>query len=266
VTTTNAPAGADFKEGFVEADGFRIRYLEAGSGDAHVIIHGGGGVQQYYSHDALAKKRRVVLLEVPGFGNSAANDRTQSMAELGNTMAQAIANLGIERYSLQGNSFGGKVSLWLAVQHADKLDALVLMAPAAIRLEAQRPPAPGTFRLYNHPERVPPQAEVTPEMREKSQGLTRRIMGGPRDADLEARMRELNVPVLLLFGTEDKVLPPEVARIYPEILPTCNIMFVYDAGHEIEGDRPEAFVAVVEDFLDRKAGFLVNAKSGLIHP
>src|SRR2546430_2576287 len=97
VTTTNAPAGVEFKEGFVEADGFRIRYLESGSGDAHVIIHGGGGVQQYYSHDELAKKRRVVLLEVPGFGNSPANDRTQSMAELGNTMAEAIANLGIER-------------------------------------------------------------------------------------------------------------------------------------------------------------------------
>ena len=262
----SAPGLAEFKEGFVEADGFRIRYLEHGSGDPLIVIHGGGGIHRYYSHDALAKKRRVVLLEVPGFGTSPANDRSQTMAELANTMALAIANLGIDKYALQGNSFGGKLALWLAVQHPEHIEALVLMAPAAIRPEGARPPQAGGFRLYNHPERVPAQAPQDEATRAKQQALTRRVMGPPRDEELERRMTELTVPVLVLFGTEDKVLPNEVARIYPEKLPNCHVVFVYDAGHEIEGDRPEAFVSVVEDFLERKSGFLVNTRSGLIHP
>src|SRR6266480_4776810 len=92
---TNIPPGAMFKEGFVEADGFRMRYKEAGEGEPLVHFHGGGGMLLYPSHDLLAQSHRVILFEVPGFGQSPVNERTQSMAELASTMAQAVANLGI---------------------------------------------------------------------------------------------------------------------------------------------------------------------------
>jgi pimeloyl-ACP methyl ester carboxylesterase len=253
-----------FKEGFVEADGFRVRYLEAGSGDPLVVLHGGGGVKHYTSHDMLAQTRRVILIETPGFGASAANERSQSMADLANSVAQAIANLGIESYDLQGNSFGGKLALWLAVQHPERVRALVLVAPAAIRPEGGPPRSPGEFRLYAHPERQQPQP-VEPEVQSQQMTLARRVMGPARDADLEARMAELNLPVLVVFGTLDTVLPPEMGRHYKEILPNCSLVFLYDAAHEADADRPEAFAALVNDFLARHEGFLVTTKSSLIY-
>ncbi|HEX5142203.1 MAG TPA: hypothetical protein VFX19_14780, partial [Dehalococcoidia bacterium] len=68
------------------------------------------------------------------------------------------------------------------------------------------------------------------------------------------------------FGTEDSVLPPEMGRYYKEILPNCNLIFLYDAGHEADADRPEAFSSLVNDFLQRHSAFVVKAESDLIHP
>jgi pimeloyl-ACP methyl ester carboxylesterase len=49
------------------------------------------------------------------------------------------------------------------------------------------------------------------------------------------------------------MIPPEMGRIYREIMPNCHLVFVYDAGHAIDGDRPEAFASIVSDFLERHA-------------
>ncbi|HEY7709445.1 MAG TPA: alpha/beta fold hydrolase, partial [Candidatus Entotheonella sp.] len=120
-----------FSEGYVEADRFRIRYREAGQGEPLVCLHGAGGLRLSPAHVLLAQQYRVIAFEVPGFGQSPANERSQSMAELAQTLAQAIANLGLERFNLMGNSFGGALALWLAIQYPEHVQALVLVAPAA---------------------------------------------------------------------------------------------------------------------------------------
>ena len=260
-----------FTEGDIEADGFRIRYKEAGQGEPLVSLHGAGGMKLYRSHELLAEQYRVIVFEVPGFGQSPANERSQSMPELARTMAQAMTNLGLERFNLMGNSFGGKLALWLAVQQPERIQALVLVAPAAIRPEGGLPPsalAPEELmaRLYAHPERQAPAPPPDPAIRAKQQTLVRRVMGPARDEALEIRMPGLPVPVLVLFGTMDRMIPPEMGRIYCEKLPNCHLILVYDAGHEVDADRPEAFVSVVSDFLQRHEAFLVNRQSGLINP
>ena len=84
-----------FTEGYIEADGFRIRYQEAGQGEPLVSLHGAGGMRLYRSHALLAEQYRVIVFEVPGFGSSPANERSQSMPELARTMAQAMTNLAL---------------------------------------------------------------------------------------------------------------------------------------------------------------------------
>ena len=269
--TALAVPDALFNEGYIEADGFRIRYKEAGQGEPLVSLHGAGGMRIYRSHALLAEQYRVIVFEVPGFGQSPANERSQSMPELALTMAQAVTNLGLERFNLMGNSFGGKLALWLAVQQPERIQALVLVAPAAIRPEGGLPPQALSpeerrARLYAHPERQAPAPPPDPAIMAKQQVLVRRVMGPVRDESLESRMPGLNVPVLVLFGTMDRMIPPEMGHLYCENLPNCHLILVYDAGHEVDADRPEAFVSVVSDFLQRHEGFLVNRQSGLIHP
>ena len=64
------------------------------------------------------------------------------------------------------------------------------------------------------------------------------------------RLADLHVPVLVLFGTLDRMIPSEMGRLYCEKLPTCTLILVYDAGHALDADRPEAFVSAVDDFLE----------------
>jgi pimeloyl-ACP methyl ester carboxylesterase len=267
---TASAAGGAFREGFVEADGFRIRYLEAGQGAPLVHLHGAGGLRRNAAHDLLAARFRVIAIEMPGFGQSEENTRTRTIAELATTIVKAADAIGLDRFDLMGTSFGGKAALWLAVQHPERVRALVLEAPAAIRPQGAAPvsgtPEQMAARLYAHPERMPPLPSVDPAVQAKQQCLVARLRGPDRDAELETAMRLLDTPILVLFGTLDRVIPPEMGRHYKELLPNGHLVLVYDSGHAIGAERPEAFAEIVTDFLERHEAFLISRTETVIHP
>jgi pimeloyl-ACP methyl ester carboxylesterase len=262
--------GAAFKEGQVEADGFRIRYLEAGNGPALVHLHGAGGLRLSPGHELLSRRFRVVAFEMPGFGSSPENTRSRDMPDLAATMAKAAAALGLDRCNLWGTSFGGNTALWLAAAEPQRVGALVLEAPAAIRPAGTRRPSGSpeemARRLYAHPERMPPLPAVEPAVQARTAALVERLIGPGRDPALEERMRSLAVPTLVLFGTLDSVIPPEIGRLYKELLPNCHLVFVYDAGHAIAAERPAAFTEVAADFLERREAFVISRTPTVIHP
>jgi pimeloyl-ACP methyl ester carboxylesterase len=263
-------AGADFDERFVELDGFRIRYFERGTGETIVCLHGASGPRLTATHDLLAETYRVVLFELPGWGDSPVNTRSQTVGELALTMLQAIRALGIERYHLWGHSFGSRVACWLAVQDSEGLESLVLFAPAAILPDGWiTPTAPAEQRaslVYAHPERRQPVRIISAALHAKQREILGRLRRPGRDPDLEARLAAMTVPTLVLFGTEDRVIPPEMGRLYREILPSCHFVLVYDGGHDMDAERPEAIVSLVADFLERHEQFVVSRADTMIHP
>ena len=126
------------KEDYVEVDGFRIRYWEAGPprpAGAVVMLEGmTWGLSTL--RDALAQKYRVIALELPGFGQSPANTRSQSVQELANTVAQAAAQVVPETYTLIGTSF--------RCQRGTLADAAVAGQGGGPRVDCtHRPPASG---------------------------------------------------------------------------------------------------------------------------
>ena len=264
------PNGATPREGHVEADGFRIRYREAGQGTPLVHLHGAGGLRLSPAHDLLARHFRVIAFEMPGFGPSPENTRTRTMPELAATMALAAEALGLDRFNLWGTSFGGKTALWLAAQQPERLRGLVLESPAAIRPAGNRPPtgSPEAMAraLYGHPERMPPIVLPDAATQAKTRALVVRLIGPDRDPDLDARMRRIATPTLVLFGTLDQVIPPEMGRVYKELMPGSHLVLVDDAGHLIAAERPAAFTEVVVDFLERHEAFVISRAETVIHP
>ena len=261
--------GAAFSESWVEAGGFRIRYREAGQGKALICLHGGGGLRLSRAHGMLAEKRRVIAFEIPGFGDSPVNERSETLDDLASTMNRAVDLLGIDRHDLMGTSFGAKLALFMALAGPEAVDAVVLLSPAAIRLElpsGAAAPVIGPETLYAHPDRQPSVAPDAPEIHDKQRALVARLIGPRRDRAFEERLAELDLPVLAVFGTEDRITPPEGARVYREIMLNCHLIMVYDAAHAVDADRPEAVASVVSDFLTRHESFLVREESSLIHP
>jgi pimeloyl-ACP methyl ester carboxylesterase len=259
-----------FSEASVEADGFRIRYLTAGEGPALVHLHGAGGLRLTPGHDLLSRQFRVIAFEMPGFGQSPENSRTRDMPELAATIGEAIGKLGIDSFNLMGTSFGSKTALWLALQQPERVLALVLEAPAAIRPQGAEPPSGSpeemARRLYAHPERLPPMPPPDPAVQAKTRQLVMRLRGPDRDPDLERQLPGLAIPTLVLFGTADRMIPPDRGHIYKELMPNCHLVLVYDAGHAISTDRPEAFTEVVADFLERHEAFVISRTETVIHP
>ena len=174
-----------------------------------------------------------------------------------------------EPYTLIGTSFGAHVALWQTLQSPATVEALVLIAPTAL-LPAAGPlagtPADAAKRLFAHPEKARGFASVDPAIVAKEQALVQRLTGGMHDAEAERRLGEIPCATLVLFGSEDQMVASEAARIYRARIPNSNIAFVYDAGHLIEAERPEALVNAVSDYVELRETFIVGRQTGIINP
>ena len=270
--TTDVVPGAGFTEATVEIQGFTVRAFQAGEGgDPLAVLHGAGGARLSAALDLLAQQRRVILLEMPGFGDQP-NDVHTTPAELAEAAAQAFAALGVERYHLLGTSFGGAIALHLTLAHPDRVISLVLEAPAAFRegatSPADIPPEDMLRRFRTHPERVPAFTPPDPATMARTWPLVERLLATRPEFDQELadQLPDVAVRTLVLFGDRDGVVPAENGRTYRRLMPNCSYVLVHDAAHDIQGDRAGAFADVVGDFLTRGWQFLLPEQSTLINP
>ena len=199
-----------FGEKHLEVGGLRISYVEAGTGEPVVLLDGWrGGLSDLQV--ALATEYRTLA-----FNLDQSIDSTRDFA--GHT-AEAIARLVDGNYTLIGTSRGADVAAWIATRARDRLNALVLLAPLAIRP---------------------------------------RMLDAVHDEALESRLGDIQCPTLVAFGTDDRLVHREAARMYAERIPLVNVSLVYDAGHVISADRPDALVRLVADYVARRDTFVVG--------
>ena len=85
------------------------------------------------------------------------------------------------------------------------------------------------------------------------------------EAEVSARLRAIEAPVLVLFGTDDPASPPSFGHAWRRALPKCFLMFVYGAGANMAHDRPEAVKLLISDFLLRRDNFLVRNQDDQLH-
>lgn len=229
-----------------------LRYLEAGTGEPLVWLHGGFGLYPSSGTDLLTRSFRVIAIELPGFGSSVELNSANSFDELSEQVAMAIEGLGLERYVLHGTSFGGATALHLALNHPEQLIRLVLESPVAFRPLGWTPPDFETVRrgLLRHPERARG-VKIDPDLQRQQREFVNRLSMTVDRTALAARLRELQVAMLVMFGEYDTLAPPELAAIYCDNAPNCSSVLIPDAAHVISSDQPEAYATAVSDFVAR---------------
>ncbi|MGZ4703009.1 MAG: alpha/beta fold hydrolase [Ilumatobacteraceae bacterium] len=266
-TAVRAP-GAAFVEHSIDAAGFTVRYLEAGSGSAVLCLPGAGGPKLTFALDLLAERFRVIVLELPGWG-AQAND-VADFDGLAAQVAEIAVALGLERFHLMGTSLGGACALHFVTLFADRVESLVLEAPAKFRESSTDPSqlAPDAFvrAFRSHPERLPQMAPPDPAFMARVWPTVMRLMGDGSVDGLAARLAEVPTRTLILFGRDDGIINPINGRTLRRLMRNSSLQYVFDAAHDIQSDRPEAFADVVGDFLERGMQFLINAQDGLINP
>lgn len=266
-TAVRAP-GSAFVEGSVDIAGFTIRYCAAGEGPTLLCLPGAGGPVLTFALDALAERFRLILLELPGWGVQP-NDVTD-FDGLADQVDEIAAALGLDRFHLMGTSFGGACALHFVVRHPERVESLVLEAPAKFR-EASSNPAtlsPEAFvkAFRSHPDRLPYMSPPDPEFMGRVWPTVERLMGDGLDDGLVALLETVPTRTLILFGRNDGLINPINGRVLRRCMRNSSLQYVYDAAHDIQCDRPEAFADVVGDFLQRGMQFLINDHDGLINP
>jgi pimeloyl-ACP methyl ester carboxylesterase len=212
------------KTGRIHANGVDYYYEIHGAGEPLLLLHGGLGSIDMFAGSvlpALAKTRQVIAVDLHGHGRTTLGDRPIDLIDIGNDLAQVLRELGLEQVDVAGYSFGGGAGLRLAIQHPAVVRRLtIISAPYA---------QDGFF-----PEMLPQQAAVGAAMAEhmkETPMYTSYVTVAPnpndfprlldrmgefmrRPYDWSEEVKQLSMPVMLVYGDADMVRPEHIVQFY----------------------------------------------------
>ena len=255
------------------------RFQEQGRGPALLLLHGLGASAFSWRDNLgpLAAKFRLLAPDVPPHGASPAPLNGDYRLE---TLVQGLHDFldlrGVDQAVVGGNSLGGSLALLLAHYFPERVKALILLAPglAVDRLPwityPLRAPVLGRLLAYLMGPWTIPYAlrlayhrwdRITPKViegyaapfRDRSRRLALRQLAlalrpWPR-AEVEALLRQLPQPACLIWGEQDRILPPAQSEILRHCLPRCEFHLLPEVGHAPQEEAPERVNQIILDFL-----------------
>lgn len=240
----------------------KLSYFVAGNGAPLLYLHPAGGFSPSKPLEALSERYKIFAPVTPGFDGTAPHQGIATMEQLADLAARFADQVIGKRCDVIGQSFGGWEALWLAVKHPDKIDHLVLEAPAGVPAGGKgglpADPAEARRKLFAYPDRAPPVTKPVEQLQGNRRMLDHYGAASLSDAVLPARLAAIQAPTLILMGTKDEIIPPESGRFLKEQIAGSHLAYVYDAAHVIQSDQPERYLRLVSAFLERGDAYIVN--------
>jgi pimeloyl-ACP methyl ester carboxylesterase len=269
----------------IEALGVPTFCLEVGAGPPVVLLHGLGATSASMlpTMRALARDHRVIAVDLPGFGESGKPLRDHHAGYQARWLVAVLDALRLPRAHLIGNSMGGRVAIETALRAPDRVDRIVLFAPAvafigkpmlavarALRpeLAVLLPALPhrwlvrGLRACFARPERL------ADAWYDSAIDEFRRIYASPRgrvalfsaarqlyldtphgERGFWTRLRGLSRPALFVWGALDPLVPVAFARHVTAAVPAATSVILDDCGHIPQYELPEKTHALVREFL-----------------
>jgi pimeloyl-ACP methyl ester carboxylesterase len=233
---------------------FRIHSEHRGAGASIVLLHGLSGSRRWWRFTApvLARRFRVHVPELVGFGASGGGLRQPDIGEMAAVVAEWMRQVGADAPRLVGHSMGGQIALHVAVEQVMP-ERLVLvdasgvprswtLSEAARLLAGVLPP-----RSWGTPSFVPIMA--TDALRAGPRALlqaTRHLLAD----DVRPLLAHVSCPSLLIWGALDPLVPVSHGEILARGIAGSRLVVLRDAAHNPMADRPTEFNRVLLDFLD----------------
>ncbi|MBI2683686.1 MAG: alpha/beta hydrolase [Acidobacteriales bacterium] len=278
------PAGCD--ERFVELEGRRMRYLVAGDGPALLLLHGSLGFSFSFSEN-IAELGRHFRVYAPDNINLGYSDRAVVDASVAATARRALGFMdavGMRYAVVLGTSLGGPVALEMARMAPERIRKLILVSAANPWSERWRwqialfsTPVLGWIAaklMYWLPLKFYDYAIRSRMYADKSRALPgtveeyvaamkvpgtfehgwRMVQGWDRDfASMEDSLREpFPMPVTLLWGSKDKIVPVETGRTLREHIPGCVWIEMPESGHLPYEEQPDEFNRILIEVLSTR--------------
>lgn len=244
-----------------EENGFR--YVEEGEGEVLLLLHGLMGALSNWEDvvNEFKTQYRVIIPMLPLYELPLLTTGVKTLAKFVHTF---IKYKELERVVLLGNSLGGHVALIYTLNHPQKVKALVLAGSSGLYENAFGGSFPRRESYDFIKEKVeftfydPATAtkELVDEVFETVNDRIRviRILAMAKSAirhNMAKELHKIKVPVCLIWGKNDKITPPEVAKEFHEILPDSELNWVDNCGHAPMMEQPVEFNIHVKEFLHR---------------
>jgi pimeloyl-ACP methyl ester carboxylesterase len=265
----------------VELPGSTVGYVELGQGEPIVFVHGLSGCWQNWLENIphFSRRYRCLALDLPGFGSSPMPSWEISMPAYGRLLHDFCERLGIPACAVVANSMGGFIATEAAIAAPGRFNRLALVSAAGITwAEARQEPArmigrigqvaaPLLFRfrmaglvrprarrlafrgIFQYPNRLRPELlyeQLEPALQSPGFPDAIRTLFG---YDIRDRLGEIEVPTLIVWGRDDRVVPVAAAYGYRRGIPGSRLVIFERTGHLPQLERPARFNRLVEEFL-----------------
>ncbi len=259
------------KPTFMNFQGHQTYVIDKGSGSTIMLIHGLGADSSRFQNniDVLAQSHRVIAIDLLGFGRSDKPDIAYHIQLFVEQIKAVLDDRAIDKVTLIGNSMGALVSLQFVKQNPERVNGLVLVAPAFVfglpaEVSAEklaRAAAPSTQdemtqyldRIYH---RVVSNETIQTELRYKqSIGDSKTIqrvaesLGANLDVFTPQSIASITTPTLLIHGESDGVVPVSLSQKLVELMPDARLVEFSKSGHWPQLEQADMFNEHVLDFV-----------------
>jgi pimeloyl-ACP methyl ester carboxylesterase len=270
----------------VSLHGRRLRLVEIGSGPVLLLIHGMAGTYESWNAviEPLARRHTVIASDLPGHGGSESGAGDYSLGSHAAGLRDLLLRLGHDRATLVGHSLGGGIAMQFAYQFPEITERLVLVSSGGLGPEvnpvlraAALPGANLFIAATAGPGRVAGSAlarglaavglQPSADVAEVARGYASLADAGRRSAflatlravvDTEGQRVEAGdrlyltdgVPVQIIWGRRDRMIPVAHAERAHEAIPASRLEVFDAAGHMPQLEAPARFVSVLERFLE----------------
>jgi abhydrolase domain-containing protein 6 len=237
----------------------------AGAGAPVVLLHGFSDTKDSFVDVArvLTRTRRVVLPDLPGFSEASQPlDHRYTVASMAEILVEALRERTPAGAHLVGNSLGGAIAAYMALEHPQWARSLTLIGAAGVRMpvpsamqrhiEAGHNPFAlrsteeyGAFLRFVLERRPPLPGPVAQRMardfvarRAMNEKILRDLVDD--DLDLTHRLRELAVPTMLVWGDRDRLIDLSAGRVYHRTIPRARLVVMHGIGHCPQVEAPRA--------------------------
>ncbi len=263
--TACSPATVEIRsKGVVLRDNTVVHYLEAGQGPVLVLVHGLGSSSEVWrdSMRLLARRYRVVALDLPGYGKSDKPRADYSIEYHAAALNDFIDALGAGKVALVGNSMGGWISAITALNHPEKVSHLILVDSAGLRSdkfpsinlnpatkEEMRTLLLALFadKSFVTEKIVNDQWEYRKDIRSTVQATLESLK--TKLPLLDDRLKNIKVPTLIIWGREDALTPLADAERFAKGIPGSKLVVIDNTGHIPQVEKPAIFYRAVKGFV-----------------
>ena len=252
-----------------EVYGQTVRYLRRGEGgEPAILIHGfGGDLNNWlFNHESLSANRAVYALDLPGHGGSSKNVGDGILVEFAQALSGFMDAVTAPKAHLAGHSMGGAIALQFALAHPDRTLSLVLIASGGLgpeidgdyingflKAERRKDIKPHLEKLFANPSLVSRQLvdDILKYKRLDGVDLALRTIaaqfcpGGRQAGVFRDRLGELSVPILVIWGGEDRVIPVSQAQGLPGNVRT---EIIAGSGHMVQMEASAKVNRLISSF------------------